>query len=111
MVTRGASHIKSIRSLNTRPGPVTESNALLRMYLMAVEKDNLMKKLEWVEQQKNQTEKRLAEIAHAMHEVKTSWRIRPVESRLHSVGLATCPLSTRLFQFSQSRGGRGCFLD
>lgn len=70
MNTKGACHIRGIRSLNTRPGPVTESGALLRMYLLAVEKDNLLKKLTWVRQQEQQAEKRLAEIGRAMHAVK-----------------------------------------
>lgn len=70
MIAKGASQIRGIRSLNTSPGPLTESKALLRLYLMAVEKDNLMKKLEWISQQRGQTEKRLAEIAHAMNGVQ-----------------------------------------
>jgi hypothetical protein len=70
MIIKGASNIKGIRSLNTRPGPITESKGLLKLYLLAAEKDNLGKKLEWVKQQKDQTEKRLSEIAHTMHAVK-----------------------------------------
>ena len=70
MITKGASQIRGVRSLNTRPGPVTESSALLRLYLLAVEKDNLMKRVAWVQQQRDQAEKRLAEIALAMHTVK-----------------------------------------
>ncbi|HLQ28199.1 MAG TPA: hypothetical protein VK140_03060 [Ktedonobacteraceae bacterium] len=70
MITKGASDIRGIRSLNTRPGPITESNGLLRLYQLAAEKDNLLKKLEWVKCQKDQTEKRLSEVAHTMHAVK-----------------------------------------
>ena len=70
MITRGVSDIRGIRSLNTRPGPITESRGLLKLYQLAAEKDNLMKKLAWVKQQEDQTEKRLSEIAHAMHTVK-----------------------------------------
>ena len=76
MATRGASQIRGIRSLNTRPGPVTERTALLRLYLMAVEKDNLSKKLEWVRQQQSQTEKRLGDIGRAMHEVKKTLEVK-----------------------------------
>ena len=45
MRTRGASAIKGIRSLNTRPGPITESGGLLKLHQLAAEKENLMKKL------------------------------------------------------------------
>lgn len=70
MITKGASDIRGVRSLNTRPGPITESSGLLKLYQLSAEKDNLMKKLEWVKRQKDQTEKRLSEIAHAMHMMK-----------------------------------------
>jgi prefoldin subunit 5 len=70
MLTKGVGDIRGIRSLNTRPGPITESKGLLKLYQLAAEKDNLMKKLEGVKRQKDQTEKRLSEIAHAMHTVK-----------------------------------------
>jgi len=70
MITKGASNIRGIRSINTRPGPISEGKGLLKLYLLATEKDNLSKKLEWVKQQQDQTEKRLSEIAHAMHAVK-----------------------------------------
>ncbi len=70
MITKGASAIRGIRSLNTRPGPITESSGLLKLHQLAAEKENLMKKLEWIQAQKDQTEKRLSEIAHAMHAVE-----------------------------------------
>ena len=70
MITKGVSDIRGIHSLNTRPGPITESSGLLKLYQLAAEKDNLLKKLEWVKRQKDQTEKRLSEIVHAMHTVK-----------------------------------------
>ena len=70
MITKGVSDIRGISSLNTRPGPITESKGLLKLYQLAAEKDNLMKKLEGVKRQKDQTEKRLSEIAHSMHTAK-----------------------------------------
>lgn len=70
MITKGVSDIRGVRSLNTRPGPITESSGLLKLYQLAAEKDNLLKKLEWVKRQKDQTEKRLSEIVHAMHTIK-----------------------------------------
>lgn len=74
MRTRGASAIKGIRSLNTRPGPITESGGLLKLHQLAAEKENLLKKLEWIQAQKDQTEKRLAEIARAMHALEKTIR-------------------------------------
>ena len=70
MIIRGISDIKGIRRLNTRPGPVTESSGLLKMYRLAAEKDNLLKKLAWVRRQQEQAEKRLAEIASTIQAVK-----------------------------------------
>ena len=72
MITKGASAIRGIRSLNTRPGPITESSGLLKLHQLAAEKENLMKKLEWIQAQKDQTEKRLSEIAHTMHAVENT---------------------------------------
>lgn len=66
MITRGVSDLRGIRSLNTRPGPITESIGLLKLYQLAAEKDNVLKKLAWVKRQQDQAEKRLAEITRAM---------------------------------------------
>ncbi len=70
MLTKGVSDIRGVRGLHTRPGPVTESSGLLRLYRLAVEKDGLLKKQAWVRRQQEQTEKRLAEIASTMQTVK-----------------------------------------
>ncbi len=70
MITRGVSDIRGMRGLNTRPGPMTESSGLLQLYRLAAEKDNLLKKLAWIRRQKDQTEKRLSEIASTMQAVK-----------------------------------------
>ena len=70
MITKGASDIRGIRSINTKPGPITESSGHLKLYQLAAERDNLMKKLEWVKRQNDQTKRRLSEIAHGMHMMK-----------------------------------------
>lgn len=70
MIPKGASNIKGIHSINTKPGPITESSGLLRLYLLAAEKTNLVKRLEWVKRQKEQMERRLLEVVHAMNLVK-----------------------------------------
>lgn len=67
MITKGAGVIRGVHSLNTRPGPITERSGLLKLQQLATEKENLLKKLEWLQAQKDQTEKRLSEIAHTMH--------------------------------------------
>lgn len=66
MTPKGVGNIRGIHSLNTRPGPMTESLRLLAHYRLAAEKDNLMTKLAWNKRQKDQTERRLFEIAHAI---------------------------------------------
>jgi len=70
MITKGVGDIRGVRSLNTRPGPITESNGLLKLYQLSAEKANIMKKLEWVERQNDQAKRRLTEIAHGMHTMK-----------------------------------------
>lgn len=70
MIAKGASDIRGVHSLNTRPGPITESSGHLKLYQLAAERDNLMKKLEWVKRQNDQTKRRLSEIAHGMHMMK-----------------------------------------
>lgn len=70
MIIKGSSDIRGVRSLNTKPGPMTESSGLLKLYQLAAEKDNLMKKLEWVKRQKDQAEKRLSEVMRAMRAVR-----------------------------------------
>ena len=70
MITKGVSDIRGIRSLNTRPGPITESSGLLKLYQLSAEKENLMKKLEWVNRQNDQAKRRLSEITHGMHMMK-----------------------------------------
>ncbi len=70
MITKGVRDIRGVRSLNTRPGPITESSGFLQLYQLAAEQENLLKKIAWVKQQKDQTEKRLSEITHAMHAVE-----------------------------------------
>ena len=54
MITKGASDIRSVHSLNTRPGPITVSRGFLKLYQLSAEKENLMKKLEWVNRQSDQ---------------------------------------------------------
>ena len=67
MITKGASDIKGVHSLNTRPGPVTVSKGFLKLYHLSAEKENLMKKLEWVKRQSDQAKRRLSEVVHCMH--------------------------------------------
>mgnify|MGYP001605085261 FL=1 len=70
MITKGASDIRGVHSINTRQGPITESSGHLKLYQLSAERDNLMKKLEWVKRQNDQTKRRLSEIAHGMHMMK-----------------------------------------
>jgi len=76
MITKGVSDIRGVHSLNTRPGPITESSGLLKLYQLSAERDNLLKKLEWVKRQSDQAKRRLSEITHGMRTMK-----RVVEER------------------------------
>jgi hypothetical protein len=72
VIIKGASDIKGIRSLNTRPGAMTDTRGFLKLYQLAAERDNLQRKALWVRRQQEQTEKRLSEIAYGMHVVDQS---------------------------------------
>jgi len=86
MKIRGVSEIRGVRGLNTRPGLITESSGLLKLQQLAAEKENLIKKLDWIQGQKNQTEKRLAEIGRAMDAVEQA-----VEQRAKREPVLTSP--------------------
>jgi hypothetical protein len=83
MIIKGVSEIRGIRGLNTKAGRISEANAYLELYQLATEKDHLMKKLQWVGWQKNQTERRLSEIARTIHVVEKRAR-RALTSTPHS---------------------------
>jgi predicted nuclease with TOPRIM domain len=84
MITKGVSDLRGVHSLNTRPGPITESSGLLKLHQLASEKENLIKKLARIQGQKEQTEKRLAEIARAMstleHAIEEKTREQPTST-------------------------------
>jgi hypothetical protein len=71
MIIKGVSDIRGMRDVNTRPGPLRESDAFLVLYKLSAEKNHLLKKLQWVRRQKDQTEQRLSEIAHTVHTVES----------------------------------------
>jgi hypothetical protein len=80
MIIKGVSDIRGMRGVNTRPGPLKESDALLELYQLATEKDHLMKKLQWVRRQKEQTEKRLSEIAYTVQVVEKRRKREPTST-------------------------------
>lgn len=66
MIPKGAGSIRSLHSLNTRPGAQSQPDILRRMYILACEKAHLENKTEWLKRQGDQTVRRLVEIGHAM---------------------------------------------
>ncbi len=70
MILKGVSDIRSMHDVHTKPGPLKESDALLELYNLAQEKDLLLKKLQWVRQQNDQTEKRLSDIVHRINMIE-----------------------------------------
>ena len=65
MLIKGAGSIRSLHSINTRPGAQTQSEVLRRMYVLACEEEHLKKKTEWLKNQNDQTLRRLGEIGRA----------------------------------------------
>lgn len=66
MLPKGSGSIRGLHSINTRPGAQTRSEILRRMYLLACEEGHLERKTEWLKRQKEQTQRRLGEIWHAL---------------------------------------------
>lgn len=66
MIPKGAGSIRSLHSLNTRPGAQKQPDILRRMYILACEEEHLKNKTEWLGRQKDQTLRRLGEIWHAL---------------------------------------------
>jgi hypothetical protein len=74
MIPKGLGDIKGLRSINNRAGPMTSTTGFLRLYQLSGEKDSMIKKLEWINRQKEQTEKRISGLAYT---------IRAVEEKTH----------------------------
>lgn len=70
MIPKGAGDVRNLRSLNTRPGPITEGDAFRRLYLLACEKSGLEKKKRFGERQVRQASKRLGEVKMQMMKLK-----------------------------------------
>jgi len=70
MIARGVSDIKGVHSLNAQPGPLTESKRHLNLYRLAIEKENLMRRLAWSRRRKGQIERRLSEIVFMMQAIE-----------------------------------------
>lgn len=66
MIPKGAGSIRSLHSINSRPGAQTQPDILRRMYILACEKAHLENKTEWLKRQGDQTVRRLGEIVRAM---------------------------------------------
>lgn len=66
MITKGIGDIRSLHTINTRPGPMTEKDLLLRLYKLASQKANFQKKKEWAERQRFQAIRHLIDIQREM---------------------------------------------
>lgn len=62
MISKGIGDIRTTHSINTRPGPMTEKDLLLRLYKLASLKANFQKKKEWAERQRVQAIRHMSDI-------------------------------------------------
>ena len=62
MIPKGIGDIRTAHSINTRPGPLTEKDLLLRLYKLASQKANFQKKKEWAERQRVQAIRHLTDV-------------------------------------------------
>lgn len=70
MIPKGASSIRGVHSVNSRPGPLDEPSALRRLYLLSCEKSGLIKRKRLLKQWLQQAQKRLGEILIGMSKIK-----------------------------------------
>jgi len=70
MISKGIGDIRSIHSINTRPGPMTEKTVLLQLYKLASQKANFQKKKEWAERQRIQAIRHLVDIQREIGKLK-----------------------------------------
>lgn len=70
MIPKGIGDIRSGRNINTRPGPMTEKDLLLRLYKLASQKANFQKKKEWAERQRTQAIRYLVDIQREIGKLK-----------------------------------------
>lgn len=70
MIPKGIGDIRSLHTLNTRPGPMTEKTALLQLYKLASQKANFQKKKEWAERQRIQAIRHLVDIQREIGKLK-----------------------------------------
>jgi hypothetical protein len=86
MTARGIGDIRGIRSVHTRPGPLTESRGFLKLYQLATEKEHVMKKLAWASRQSRQAETRLSEIQREIQLIEgRAKRQQPAEEQTTTV--------------------------
>lgn len=62
MIPKGIGDVRSLHTINTRPGPLTEKGLLLQLYKLASQKANFQKKKEWAERQRIQAIRHLGDI-------------------------------------------------
>lgn len=79
MITKGASSIRGVHSVNSRPGPLDEPSALRRLYLLSCEKSGLIKRKYLFGQWLRQAQKRLGEIHLAMSKVKATAELDKID--------------------------------
>ena len=70
MIPKGIGDIRSTHTINTRPGPMTEKDLLLRLYNLASQKANFQKKKEWAERQRVQAMRHLGDIQRQIGKLK-----------------------------------------
>lgn len=70
MITKGTGDIRTSHSINTRPGPLTEKDLLLKLYKLASQKANFQKKKEWAERQQAQAIRHLIDIQREIGKLK-----------------------------------------
>jgi len=79
MIPKGASAIRGVHSIGTRPGPLDEPSALRRLYLLSCEKSGLIKRKYLLGQWLRQAQKRLREIYLAMSKIKATAELDKID--------------------------------
>lgn len=76
MIPKGIGDIRSSHTINTRPGPMTEKDLLLRLYKLASQKANFQKKKEWAERQRLQAMRHFGDIQREIGRLKKTAMVK-----------------------------------
>ncbi|MBU0570393.1 hypothetical protein KKB40_06505 [Patescibacteria group bacterium] len=94
MISKGIGDIRSLQTINTRPGPMTEKSLLLRLFKLASQKANFKNKKEWAERQRAQAIRHLKDTQRHIDTLKRNAAAQKIGASLNLDGPEAAMAST-----------------